>query len=162
MIERLTVIGVTCVALMAPRQAATQQIDTVARRELAPGVSYRKLIDRSGPLRMNLVTMDLRRADLELRVARARDRLRGREKVTDMVRRASTADAPVLAALNGDFFDLESGENENNQVIAGEWWKGLKVTDSPYDTYDNVHVQFALDAERRPAIDRFILYANFL
>jgi hypothetical protein len=63
----------------------------------------------------------------------------------------------VLAAVNGDFFELKSGENENNQVIAGEWWKGLKVTDSPYDTYDNVHAQFAIDAARRPVIDRFIL-----
>jgi hypothetical protein len=42
-------------------------------------------------------------------------------------------------------------------VLRGEWWKGLKVTDSPYDTYDNVHVQFGLDAAGRPVMDRFIL-----
>lgn len=62
-----------------------------------------------------------------------------------------------MAAVNADFFELASGENENNQVIDGEWWKGLKVTDSPYDTYDNVHVQFALDAAGRPFMDRYIL-----
>jgi hypothetical protein len=66
----------------------------------------------------------------------------------------------VLAAVNADFFDLESGENENNQVIAGEWWKGLKVTDSPYDTYDNVHSQLALDSLRHPSMDRFLFVAR--
>jgi len=74
-----------------------------------------------------------------------------------MVRRANATGARVLAAVNGDFFELKSGENENNQVIAGEWWKGLKVTDSPYDTYDNAHVQFGMGAARRPLMDRFIL-----
>jgi hypothetical protein len=106
---------------------------------------------------MYLVRVDLRRGDLELRAARADDQLKGREKTTGMVRRVAADGSTVLAAVNGDFFDLKSGENENDQVVAGEWWKGLKVTDSPYDTYDNVHTQFALDAARRPYMDRFIL-----
>ena len=66
----------------------------------------------------------------------------------------------MLAAVNADFFDLETGENENNQVIDGEWWKGLTTTDSPYDTYDNAHVQLAIDANGLPVIDRFILDAR--
>jgi hypothetical protein len=120
-------------------------------------VSYRQFTDKGGPLVMYLVRVDLRRKDLDLRVARAKDQLRGREKLTDMVRRAQSDSTTVLAAVNADFFELKSGENENNQVMRGEWWKGLKVTDSPYDTYDNVHIQFGLDAARRPLMDRFIL-----
>src|SRR5207237_10031674 len=95
--------------------------------------------------------------NIEIRSARALDHLQGRERVSDMVRRVNTTGVRVLAAVNADFFNLETGENENNQVIAGEWWKGLKVTDSPYDSYDNAHVQFGIDAARRPLIDRFIL-----
>jgi hypothetical protein len=129
---------------------------------LAPGVSYRQFIDRNGPLMVYLVRVDLRRKDLDLRVARAKDQLRGREKPTDMVKRAQPDGAVILAAVNGDFFELKSGENENNQVMNGEWWKGLKVTDSPYDTYDNAHIQFGLDAARRPLMDRFILDARAL
>ena len=106
---------------------------------------------------MNLVRVNLRRNDLEIRSARAFDHLEGREKVTDMVRRVNSTGVRVLAAVNGDFFELKSGENENNQVIAGEWWKGLKVTDSPYDTYDNAHIQFGMNAARRPVMDRFLL-----
>jgi hypothetical protein len=106
------------------------------------------------------VTVDLRRSDVELRHARAHDALRGREKPTEMVKRATAGGATVLAAINADFFNLGTGENENNQVIAGEWWKGLKVTDSPYDTYDNAHIQFGIDAARRPFMDRYLLDAK--
>lgn len=137
--------------------AHAQSGDTVVSRQLAPGVAYRRFVDKRGPFVVNIVRVDLRRRDIELRHARARDDLKGREKTTDMVRRVASSGVTVLAGVNSDFFDLKSGENENNQVIAGEWWKGLKVTDSPYDTYDNVHVQFGVDASRKPLMDRFIL-----
>ena len=59
--------------------------------------------------------------------------------------------------MNADFFDLRTGENENEQIVDGEWWKGLEVTDSPYDTYDNVHAQLALDSTGHASVDRYIL-----
>jgi hypothetical protein len=129
-------------------------------KQLAPGVSYRHWVDSTGPFAIHLVIVDLRRSDVELRHARARDALRGREKVSDMVKRARASGATVLAAINADFFNLGTGENENNQVLAGEWWKGLKVTDSPYDTYDNAHIQFGVDEARRPFMDRYLLDAK--
>jgi len=106
---------------------------------------------------VHVVRIDLKRPDIELRPVRARDQLTGRERPTEMARRNTTAGDQVLAAVNADFFDIKTGENENNQILGGEWWKGLKVTDSPFDTYDNVHVQFALDRARQPYMDRFIL-----
>jgi hypothetical protein len=145
------------VVIACPTAALAQRGDTTVSRELAPGVSYRQFNDARGPWAMNLVRVDLRRKDLEIRGARALDNLKGREKVSDMVRRAAASGARVLAGVNADFFNLKSGENENNQVIAGEWWKGLKVTDSPYDTYDNAHAQFGVDGGRRPLMGRFIL-----
>lgn len=132
-----------------------QSRDTAGTRALAPGVTYGRIVDSRGPWVVYLVRVDLRRADLELRQARAHDSLRSRERTTEMVRRTATAGAHVLAAVNADFFDLATGENENNQVLGGEWWKGLKVTDSPYDTYDNVHAQLAFDSARHPSIDRY-------
>jgi hypothetical protein len=144
-------------SLAAAAPSFGQSGDTLTSRELAPGVSYRQFVDARGPLVIYLVRVDLRRSDLELRAARADAHLTGREKTTSMVHRAATDGSIVLVAVNADFFDLKTGENENQQVIAGEWWKGLKVTDSPYDTYDNVHSQFALDGARHPFIDRFIL-----
>lgn len=128
-----------------------------AARDLAPGVIYSQFTDPRGPWVINLVRVDLRRTKIELRHARALDQLKGRERVSDMARRANAGGVRVLAAVNADFFNLDNGENENNQVIAGEWWKGLKVTDSPYDTYDNAHIQFGVDGNRHPLIDSFIL-----
>lgn len=156
------VIGRVCIhvcillAALVPR-ATEAQADTVVRRGLAPGVSYRKVVDTRGPYVMHIVRVDLRNKRVEIRQARAHDQLAGREKTSDMVRRASSAGAQVLAAINADFFWLTTGENENNQVLGGEWWKGLKVTDSPYDTYDNAHVQFGIDGRGKPVMDRFVL-----
>jgi hypothetical protein len=152
-------IAAICIALSVITSAPLlgQTGDTLVSRELAPGVSYRQFVDARGPLVMYLVRVDLRRSDIDLREARADAQLKGREKTSSMVQRAARDGSTVLAAVNADFFDLKTGENENQQVIAGEWWKGLKVTDSPYDTYDNVHAQFALDVARNPFMDRFIL-----
>ena len=140
----------------SPPSLRAQVVHTITARALAPGVTYRRFVDARGPWLVSLVRMDLRRAGLELRHVRALDSLRGRERTTSIARRATAAGARVLAAVNADFFDLKSGENENNQVVGGEWWKGVKVTDSPYDTYDNVHAQFAMDSARRPSIDRYL------
>lgn len=144
-----------------PTELWAQTGDTLVSTLLAPGVEYRQFNDKSGPWRANLVRINLKVASVEFRPARASDSLRGREKTTGMVQRATNAGARVLAAVNADFFELKLGENENNQVINGEWWKGLKVTDSPYDTYDNVHVQFGVDHDRHLLMDRFILDARF-
>ena len=163
MIDRAFLFSAALIFTLAIACAPAMQgpaSDTAPSREIAPGVSYRQITDPRGPWVMNLVRVDLRRPDIEIRGARALDQLQGRERVSDMVRRVDATGVRVVAAVNADFFELKSGENENNQVIAGEWWKGLKVTDSPYDTYDNAHTQFGIDAARRPLMDRFILDAR--
>jgi hypothetical protein len=156
-INRLTLGAALCVTSTLPVTLRAQTGDTVARRVLVPGVLYRHIVDKRGKLVMHVVTVNLRDPSIELRVARAHDQLKGREKTSEMVRRVVATGVQVPAAVNADFFELASGENENEQVLTGEWWKGLKLTDSPYDTYDNVHVQFGLDAARRPVMDRYIL-----
>lgn len=140
--------------------AGAQRTAEVPSRQLARGVTYRRVLDPRGPWQIHVVRIDLGRAPVELRATRATDHLRGRERTSAMARRGGTGGVAPLVGVNADFFDLKSGENENNQVIAGEWWKGLKVTESPFDTYDNVHVQFAVDAHGVPAIDRFVLDAK--
>jgi hypothetical protein len=149
------VTSIAFVFAILPATLNAQAVDT-ATREVVPGVTHRRTVDARGPFIINVLRVDLKRSDIEVRHARARDQLKGREKTSEMARRASTDSVTVIAALNADFFDLRTGENENNQVIAREWWKGVKVTDSPYDTYDNAHIQFALDTARRPFMDRFL------
>ncbi len=130
--------------------------DTTARETLAPGVTHTRLVRNAGPFIVNVIRVDRRTANVTFEHARANDALRGREKTTSMVQRRTAKGATILAAVNADFFNLQTGESENNQVIAGEWWKGQKVTDSPYDTFHNPHIQFAIDAKGAPLIDRFV------
>ncbi|MGE5101671.1 MAG: hypothetical protein ACM3SX_16940, partial [Deltaproteobacteria bacterium] len=86
--------NVVCIAGVVVGAAAAPSLaqigDTVVSRELAPGVAYRQFVDTRGPLVAYLVRVDLRRSDLELREVRADDRLRGRQKPTDMVRRVAS------------------------------------------------------------------------
>lgn len=156
-----SLVVVTACRTAVPARGGTSLGDAQrTTRALSSGVSYQYWVDPSGPFTIHLVTVDLRRDDVDVRLARARDALRGREKTSEMVKRAAANGTNVLVAINADFFNLGTGENENNQVIAGEWWKGLKVTDSPYDTYDNAHIQFGIDAARRPFMDRYLLDAQ--
>ena len=92
---------------------------------------------------------------------RSNDKFRGRETVRSMVERYKGPGIAVVA-VNGDFFNVKTGtgESENNVVIGNEIWKGVRVTDSPYDTWDNLHSQFGIDAKNKPFIDRFGLEAS--
>lgn len=154
-------VGVTALMVLpASPLAAQAPRDSVVRREVVPGVVLTQIARPQGPWRVNVLAVDLRRREIGLRHGRAHDSLRTRERPSEMSRRWTSAGTEVLAAVNADFFDLKSGENENNQVIDGEWWKGVKVTDSPFDTFRNAHAQFAIDSLRRPAIDRFEFFGE--
>ena len=133
----------------ANRSARLGGVDTVA----ADIVHYR--VKRpSGPFNIQIVTVPIG-SRYELTAARAHDSLRSRERLTDMVRRRQARGDRIPVALNADFFDLKTGANENNQVIDGLVWKANPVTDSPFDTFRNSHIQFAVGTNGRPYVDRF-------
>src|SRR5215207_4941056 len=130
--------------------------DSVAIDTVAPGIVHYRVHRPTGPFRVQIVTVPIDRR-YELVAARANDSLYGRERVTDMVRRRIQKGDRIPVALNADFFDLRggTGANENNQIIDGLVWKANPVTDSPFDTFRNSHIQFAMGANGRPLIDRF-------
>ena len=140
----------------APRFAAG---DSVSVDTVAPSIVHYRVRRPTGPFSIHVVTVPA--AQYEITAARALDSLHGRERVTDMVRRQRERGGRVPVALNADFFDLRTGTNENNQVIDGEVWKAVPVTDSPHDTFRNAHTQFAVGTDGRPYVDRFT-YAGSL
>ena len=160
-VRRLAAPGLALTLAMAPggmAQRADPVVDTVA-----PGVVHTALVRAEGPWYVHVVAVDLRGGQYRLEASRAHDSLFGRERTSDMVRRAETRGERVVAAINADFFDLRggTGANENNQVIGGRVLKAVPVTDSPFDTFRNAHSQFAIDASGRPHIERFV-YAGVL
>ena len=130
--------------------------DTVTIDTVAPDIVHYRVRRPTGPFNIQIVTVSAR-SRYEFIAARALDSLRGRERVTDMVRRRRERGEEIPVALNADFFDLDgkTGVNENNQVIEGKVWKANPVTDSPFDTFRSSHTQFAIGADGRPYIDRF-------
>ena len=155
LLRMISRVAAACLLLVIPSLSVAQS-DTTVARELARGVTYRRFVDNTGPFAVSVVRLNLRDPAIELRHVRANDQLRTREKPTAMAARLRSGGVNVLAVVNADFFNVQTGENENNQVIGGEWWKGLKNTDSPFDTYDNAHIQFGVDARGRPLMDRFL------
>jgi len=161
MTKYLTLIAAFLVACARPSTSATPSAtlrfapgDSVVADTVAPGIMHYRVRRPSGPFNVQVVTVPLR-SRYELVASRAHDSLRSREKVTEMVRRHEAQGERIRVALNADFFDLKTGANENNQVIAGEVWKANPVTDSPFDTFRNSHTQFAVGANGRPYLDRF-------
>ena len=149
--RRAIALLVTVVPVLGAQAADSSRAEAVAA-----GVTHTRFVWLAGPFVANVLTIDLRRRDLELRHVRAADRLRGRERTSAIAARLESSGDSVLAAVNADFFDLKTGENENNQVIDGEWWKGVASTDSPADSAGKVHSQFGLDSTGRPFIDQFV------
>lgn len=130
-------------------------------RDLGPGIRWWQITDPRGPWRLSVVRVDLTQADVRLRAVHAHDALLGRETTSSLVRRQSGDSAFVArVGINADFFDLSTGRTENNQVTDGEWWVGRMLTDSPFDSYDNVHSQFAVSQTGRGSIGRYVLDAR--
>lgn len=138
-----------------PAPLLRQTVDTIA-----PGVTYTCLLRPEGPWLLHIATIDLRQRGYAIDGVRAAERMVGRERVSTMAERLVARGERPLVAINADFFDLGTGEVENNHVIRGEWVKGALLTDSPHDEFDNAHTQFAIDRRGRVHIGRFALHGE--
>ena len=135
---------------------AAQRPDSVVTVSVVPGVVHRHLLVGEGPWNVNVLEVNLRQPGISIRAVHADDKLRGLETVRVMVHRKTTDTATVVAAINADFFNLKTGEDENNQVIEGEIWKGVLFADAPADTGRHVHAQLGVAGSGRPLIDPFV------
>ena len=141
-------------AALMPAALVAQQYDSVTSRVLAPGVTYKRLVVLSGPWRVNELEIDLRQPGLKLLGVKAKDSFLGREKPSAMAARYS-GPGKVVAAVNTDFFVVKTGETENNVVIEGEMSKGVTVSDSPFDRFNNLHSELGLDWTNHSWIERY-------
>jgi len=155
-IATLLLVGCAVGARRSDPQAAVQS----TAQPLAPGVQWWQVRDARGPWRIAVVKVDLAQQAVQLRAVHGRDSLTGRERPSSMATRLNSDALPVRVAINADFFDLRTGRTENNQVTDGEWWVGRMVSDSPFDSYDNVHSQLAVAHDGRASIARYVLDAR--
>ncbi len=117
-------------------------------------MTYKRVVDNHGPWRVNVLEINLRQPGLVLLGVRAKDSAFAREPLSSMYARYK-GPGRAVAAINTDFFNLKNGESEINVLMEGKMVKGITITDSPHETFDNVHYQFGVDWKNRPYIDRF-------
>lgn len=133
--------------------------DSTVVRTIRPGVTYRAIIRAAGPWRIHLLDIDLHHTEYSLRSARAFDRLQGREKTSAIAERFPDSSGTVVAALNADFFSLETGETVNTQVMEGSVVKGIGgvgVIGGIGGKKPRPRSQFGLTWDRKPFIERTI------
>lgn len=149
------------------RRCVSDTTAVVARREraltvdtIAPGITYTCLMRPEGPWLLHVATVELRDRRYLMDGVRAMDRMVGRERVSAMAARLSARGERPVVMINADFFDLGTGEVENNHVVNGAWVKGAVITDSPHDEFDNAHTQFAIDRRGAVRMGRFELHGE--
>ena len=138
----LTCLGVvTTTAAPLLGQAPARDTAAVAR-QVAPGVTIRRIYRPEGPWRVYVAEIVLAAPGVAVRAVRACDLPRGRERPTAIARRLRDEGLDPLVLLNADFFDLRGGTGviENSMMIDGEIAKAVPVSESPFDTFDNAHV----------------------
>ncbi|MFA3782207.1 phosphodiester glycosidase family protein [Melioribacteraceae bacterium 4301-Me] len=149
------IILYSCYFTASYSQAQTAIDSSIAIQQLTPGIFHKHIFDKKDTLSIHVVSLNLKNNSYTVVAVKGNDTLLGRETTSSMVKRINR-NHKVIAAINSDFFKIKyGGEPENNLVINGEFAKGTKITDSDYDTFDNVHYQFAITKNNKPFIERF-------
>ena len=133
-----------------------QDEDSLLVRVVRPGVVHRSIVDSHGPWRINVLEIDLRQTDLSIESGRASNCVYGRETTSAMAARSGDSVSAVVAALNGDFFNLESGESVNNQVSRGEVIRAVVPAGDPASHQTLVRSQIGFRFDNSPVLDRFV------
>jgi exopolysaccharide biosynthesis protein len=120
-----------------------------------PGVLHKTIQDPAGPWVIHAVEIDTRRKDLEIQTATAWDRTQGRETTSSMAARKSDSAHHVVAAINGDFFNVETGESNGDQIINGTFVKGSAKRNPTDSLYRSIEAFFAVTENRQPVIGWF-------
>jgi hypothetical protein len=120
--------------------------DSVTVRMVTEGIVHRHIKRPSGPWNVHIVSIDLTRPELDVVSARAFDSLKGRETTSSIAARLSRDNQQVLVAVNADFFNMQTGENDLSQIIEGEIVKAVKKP---------LRAQFGVGYSRTPFIERF-------
>ncbi len=121
--------------------------DSTGQLVITDGVTHRHIVREQGPWNIHIVSVDLKNVELSIESARAFDSLKGRETTSAIAKRMSNEHQTVIAAMNADFFNMETGENDQNQVIEGEIVKGVK---------NRARHQFGVGNSRKPYVERFV------
>jgi hypothetical protein len=99
---------------------AQSPVEKNLARPIGPAAWHRDIYRPSGPWAIQVVEFDLRHPFLQLETVKAGDQLYGKERTSAMAARLDGEKRRVVAAINGDFFDINHGVPINLQLRNGE------------------------------------------
>ncbi len=108
---RKSIIALLLVANWLMASETTQRI-------VGPGTTYYHYVDRSRPLSVHILEVDLTTPHLDIITQKAKSTLNAREKTSVMAEQLALENNPVVAAINGDFFS-KTGKPVGTQVADG-------------------------------------------
>lgn len=120
---------------------------------IGDGISYKKIINSSDTLLINILTIDLSKNTYQISGIKAKNLLNEKLETSEMVETLEDSGFEVIAAINADFFE-QDGEVINNMIADGEIVKATKFSDSPFNTF--VNSQFAITRDNKLYIDKFV------
>ncbi len=102
---------------------AYPQSDTISSRYVAPGVRHISITFPSVPWTVNVLEVDITNPYITLETVKAsksgREQLYAFEKTSSMANRKNYVGHTVIGAVNGDFYDIQTGIPVNVQVENG-------------------------------------------
>ncbi len=131
------------------------QTDTIVSKYVGPGVKHLSITFPSVPWRVNVLEIDISNPFITLETVKAakggREQLRAFEKTSSMSNRKSYLGHIVVGAVNGDFYNTQTGEPINIQIENGE------ILKKPYP-----RSVFGLTADKKPFIEIFSFSGNII
>ena len=123
------------------------------------GIVYKKIINTSDTLSIDILKIDLSTKDYELRTVKANNLLTAKETTSEMVKALIDSGYNVVAAINADFFEAD-GEIINNMISDGRFIKAVRFTDSPFNSF--VNTQFAITDDNKLLMDQFVFNGRLI
>ena len=124
------------------------QSDTIVSRYVGPGVKHTSITFPSIPWTVNVLEIDITNQYITLETVKAskdgREQLKAFEKTSSMANRKNYQEHVVVGAINGDFYNTQTGEPINIQVENGE------ILKRPYP-----RSVFGITIDKKPFIEIF-------
>jgi len=97
------------------------QFDTISVNPVGPGMIHTKIVESTVPWNINVLEADMENPFLKIETIKSNDLMAGgRETTTSMASRKNSVGHWSVGAVNGDFFDLATGQPINMQLVDGE------------------------------------------
>jgi exopolysaccharide biosynthesis protein len=132
---------------------------TIKEKTICDGITYKKIINLTDTLSINLLSIDFSRGNFSLRTVKANHLLNSKEPTSQMAKSISDSGYTVVAAINADFFEAD-GEIINNMISESEFVKAVKFTDSPFNNF--VNTQFAVTDNNKFIFEQFVFKGQLI